>query len=475
MTPEQHLAAGTDWQIETLRAFCRIPSVSTDPAFAPEMHRAAEFVADLLRTAGLDHVEIAETGGHPAILADWLHARGAPTVLVYGHYDVQPPEPLDRWQSPPFEPTIRDGRLYARGVADDKGPLLVPILVVEALLAREGRLPVNVKFLIEGEEEVGSAHLGTFVAANTKRLAADVVVSADGAMWRVDLPTMTVASRGICAIEVKVRGAVKDLHSGRHGGSAPNPLHALATMVASLHGADGRVSVAGFHDGIRASDPALRAAIVTIGFDAPAYYAEIGAVQPAWIAGGSDLLERQWLEPTLELNGLWGGYQGPGSKTVIPTIAQAKITCRLVPGQEPGHVVAAVAAHLRRFCPSGCSVEITADEHHAARAYAIDPANTALAAAEAVLGDLYGRQPLRVAMGATLPIAELFQRVLGLDTVFFSFATADEDYHAPNEFFRLDRFRDGLSAWTSLLRRLGTEVRPAGASLATVPGDESSR
>jgi acetylornithine deacetylase/succinyl-diaminopimelate desuccinylase-like protein len=454
MTAEGHLAAGRAAQLETLKAFCRIPSVSTDPAYAAEVRRAAGFVAGFLGKAGLDHVEIAETGGHPVVMADWLHAPGAPTVLVYGHYDVQPPDPVALWQSPPFEPTLRDGRLYARGAADDKGPVLVPMLVAEAFLAAEGRLPVNLKFLIEGEEEVGSAHLGAFVQANVERLRADALISADGAQWRIDLPSMTVASRGITALEVTVRGAAKDLHSGRHGGSAPNPLHALAAMVASLHGPDGRVAVPGFHDGARPPDPALVRAVAGLEDGADAYYRDIGAGRPDWVTDGRVLLERQWLEPTLELNGLWGGYQGPGSKTVIPSAAHAKITCRLVVGQEPLAVKDAIARHLAAHCPSGCTVEVSPEDHDAL-AFAIDPADPTLAAAEAVLAELYGRPPLRVAMGATLPIAELFQRVLGLDMVFFSFATSDEDYHAPNEFFRLGRFQDGLKAWTALFRRLG--------------------
>ena len=454
------LTAGFDGYVAELKEFCRIPSVSTDPTYADGIAAGAAWVARRLSAAGMQNVEIAPTGGHPAVLAEWLGApAGAPTVLVYGHYDVQPPDPVALWTTPPFEPTVRDGRLYARGAADDKGPVLVPILVAEAFLRTEGRLPVNLKFLIEGEEEVGSAHLEPFLEANAGRLAADTVVSADGAMWRVDLPTVTVASRGIFALEFSVHGAGKDLHSGRHGGSAPNPLHALAALVASLHDADGWVAVAGFHDGILPPDPALREAIRIVAMDVEGYYASIGAGRPAWATDGLSLLERQWLEPTLELNGLWGGYLGPGTKTVIPATAHAKLTCRLVPGQDPGAIRAAIVAHLRRHCPTGCTVEIVDGGQHATRAYAIDPANATLAAAEAVLEALYGQRPLRVAMGATLPVAELFQRLLGLDTVFFSFATADEDYHAPNEFFRLKRFQDGLQGWAELFTRLSA---PAG-------------
>ena len=310
-----------------------------------------------------------------------------------------------------------------------------------------GRLPVNLKFLIEGEEEVGSAHLESFLEANAGRLAADTVVSADGAMWRVDLPTVTVASRGICALEFT--------RPRRRQGSAlrpawrqrAEPAACHRSLVASLHDADGRVAVAGFHDGILPPDPALRAAIRVVAMDVEGYYASIGAGRPAWATDGVALLERQWLEPTLELNGLWGGYLGPGTKTVIPATAHAKLTCRLVPGQDP----AAVSCGHRGAPAAALPGRIPARDRgrcaeHATRAYAIDPANPTLAAAEAVLDGTYGRRPLRVAMGATLPVAELFQRLLGLDTVFFSFATADEDYHAPNEFFRWTGFAMACAA-----------------------------
>ncbi len=455
MSVETRLEAGFETYVAELTDLCSIPSVSADPAYAAGIADAAAWLVRRLERAGFEHIELLPTAGHPAIVADWLHAPAAPTVLVYGHYDVQPPDPEERWRSPPFAPEQRDGRLYARGASDDKGPLLIPILVAEAFLTENKSLPVNLKLLIEGEEEMGSAHLGALVEANAERLAADALVSADGAMWRYDLPSVTVASRGIAALELTVRGAAKDLHSGRHGGSAPNPLHGLAAMIATLHDSEGRVSVPGFADGVREADPLLRRAIAGLDTNPDTYYAAIGAERPTWIADGPDLLDRQWLQPTLDVNGLWGGYQGRGSKTVIPAEAHAKITCRLVPGQEPRAVLAALEAHLRRVCPTALTVDIHPDTEHAARAYAVDPKSPVLAAAEAVLTELWGRPPLRVAMGATLPIAELFQRVLGLDTVFFSFATSDEDYHAPNEFFRLERFRDGLKAWAALFQRLG--------------------
>lgn len=451
---EDRLAAQEPEALELLKAFCRIPSVSTDPAFAGGIRDAAAFVANLLRDAGFPSVEQIETGGHPVVLAEWCDAPGAPTVLVYGHYDVQPPDPLDKWHSPPFEPRVRDDRLYARGVSDDKGPLLIPILVARAFRETQGRLPVNLKILIEGEEESGSPHLDATVARLKERLACDVVVSADGAMWRADLPSMTVASRGMTALEVRVEGAGKDLHSGRHGGTGPNPIRALVAMLATLHDAAGNVTVPGFADGILPPDPAIADAIRAAGFDVGGYFDTIGALRPEPLPGGEAFLTRQWLVPTLEFNGISGGYQGAGTKTVIPSAASAKITCRLVAGQDPALVAEAIARHLKARLPTGYRLTVTR-HGPGSRAFALDPDLPALRVAEDILGELLGAPPLRVAMGATIPIGEVFARHLGASIVFFSFSTSDEDYHAPNEFFRLSSFRTGLIAWARLFERLG--------------------
>ncbi len=445
-----------DEAIETLKAFCRIPSVSTDPAFARHVHEAAAFAADQLKHAGFPQVEVIATGGHPVVLAEWCATPGAPTLLVYGQYDVQPPDPLDKWHSAPFAPDIRDDRLYARGVSDDKGPLLIPILVARAYHETAGRLPVNLKILIEGEEESGSPHLDGTVARLKDRLSCDVVISADGAMCRADLPSMTVASRGMMALEVAVEGAAKDLHSGRHGGSAPNPIRALVAMLASLHDAAGNVAVPGFADRATLPDPAIAAAIRSVNFDSAAYFDSIGAGHPDPLPGGADLLTRQWLIPTLEFNGISGGYQGQGTKTVIPSVASAKITCRLVAGQDPAEVSAAITRHLEGVLPTGYRLSL---RRHGpgSRAFALDPDLPALQIAEDILAELLGARPLRVAMGATIPIGDVFSRHLGANIVFFSFSTSDEDYHAPNEFFRLSSFRTGLVAWARLLERMGRQ------------------
>lgn len=451
---EDWLAAHQAEAIETLKAFCRIPSVSTDPAYAAAIADAARFAAAELTRSGFPVVEIVETGGHPCVLAEWCNTPGAPTVLVYGHYDVQPPDPLDKWHSEPFAPEVRDDRLYARGVSDDKGPLLIPIMVVRAFKAVMGRLPVNLKILIEGEEESGSPHLAATVEKLASRLACDVVVSADGAMWRADLPSVTVASRGLVALEVSVEGAGKDLHSGRHGGSAPNPVRALVRMLATLHDDEGGVAVEGFADTALPADPAIGAAIAAVDFDAGRYFDDIGAPRPDPLPSGAELLTRQWLRPTLEFNGISGGYAGAGTKTVIPSTASAKITCRLVAGQEPDAVVQAITRALERALPQGYRLHVT-PKGPGTPASALDPDLPALKVTEGILEELLGAPPLRVAMGATIPIGEVFARHLGVGTVFFSFSTSDEDYHAPNEFMRLSSFRTGLTAWARLLARLG--------------------
>ena len=453
MTVRAHLRANHVRILGKLVEFASIPSVSTDPAHAADIDRAARWVTNEVAAAGPFAMRTLPTGGNPIVYGEWLGAPGKPTVLVYGHYDVQPPDPLDKWDSPPWTPTLRDGRLYARGVSDDKGPMLIPIAVAEAFFATAGGLPLNIKFMFEGEEEIGSRHLEAFVQQHKALLAADVVISADGAMWRIDEPSLTVSSRGLCGLEIALTAASKDLHSGRHGGGVANPLHAMAALVASLHEPAGRVAVAGFYDGVRELSTEERAAIAALPYDEHAYLAQVGAAS-AFGEPGYTTLERQWTRPTLEVNGMWGGYQGPGQKTVIPSDAHAKITCRLVPDQNPDDVLECVRRHLEAHVPPGTRLsQSTAD--HGSRAASIASDHLALKAADAALQATYGVRPLMVRMGGTVPIAELFQRHLGLDTVFFSFSTADEDFHAPNEFFRVHRLHEGLEAWARYWEILG--------------------
>ena len=443
-----HLEAGHDRILADLVEFAAIPSISTDPSHEADLHAAAAWVATKLKAAGPLTVTLMPTPGASVVYAEWLGAPGAPTALIYGHYDVQPVDPIELWQSPPFEPTLRDGRLYARGVSDDKGPMLIPIKVAEAFFATQGRLPINVKFMFEGEEEIGSRHLEAFVQQHRDLLAADVVISADGAMWRIDEPSLNVSNRGLAGLELTLRGAGKDLHSGRHGGSVANPLHAMARLIASLHDANGRVAVAGFYDRVRELSPAERAEIASLPFDEDVYLEQVGATA-AIGEPGYTTLERQWTRPTLELNGMWGGYQGPGQKTVVPSEAHAKITCRLVPHQDPDDVVALVVRHLEANVPAGTRLTTRIADHGARPAH-VNRESRVLKAAEMALEATYDVAPLMVRMGGTVPIAEIFQRLMGLDTVFFSFSTGDEDFHAPNEFFRVHRLHEGLAAWARL-------------------------
>lgn len=442
-----------DADLQALFDLIRIPSVSADPERSAEVRRAAEYVAARLREAGPFETVVHETGGHPVVTASWRGAPGAPTVLVYGHYDVQPPDPVEKWRTPPFEPTVADGRVYARGASDDKSPMFIPITVAASYFRTLGRLPVNVVFLYEGEEEIGSPSLPGFVADNAELLRADFVLSADGGTWTAEHPSTMVSARGLAALELTVRGAAKDLHSGRHGGGLANPLHALAQLLAGLHAPDGRVAVDGFYDRVRPLAEEERAALRDLPFDEDAYLAEVGAPAP-FGESGYTTLERQWHRPTLEVNGMWGGYTGEGSKTVLPSEAHAKITCRLVADQDPDEVLAQIERHLRSHTPPGVTLEVRPGG--GARAYHLRRDHPGLATAVASLAAVYGVEPWVIGMGGSIPICETFQRHLGMDTVFFSFAVGDEDIHAPNEFFRLRRFAEGRSAWADYLARLAT-------------------
>jgi acetylornithine deacetylase/succinyl-diaminopimelate desuccinylase-like protein len=439
--------------LDELIEFASIPSVSTDPAHAADITAAAQWVARKLAAAGPISVRTIPTGHNPIVFGEWLGAPGKATILVYGHYDVQPPDPLEKWHSPPWTPTVRDGRLYARGVSDDKAPMLIPIKVAESFFAKSGALPVNVKFMFEGEEEIGSPSLDPFIREHTDLLTADVVLSADGAMWRINEPSLTVASRGLVGLGLTLTAASKDLHSGRHGGAVANPLNAMARLIATLHDDHGRVAVQGFYDSVRDLSAAERDAIAALPFDEIDYLNQVGAPS-TFGEPGYTTLERLWTRPTLDVNGMWGGYQGPGQKTVIANEAHAKITCRLVPDQDPNEILSLVTSHLERHTPHGTRLLISAGEH-GARPYAIDSDHFALHAAGVALAEVYGVKPLLVRMGGTVPVCELFKRHMNLDTVFFSFSTADEDYHAPNEFFRINRLQEGMEAWTTLFVELG--------------------
>jgi acetylornithine deacetylase/succinyl-diaminopimelate desuccinylase-like protein len=447
-----HLLGDHDGIVSRLIEYARIPSVSTDPAYAGGMAAARKLLLDRLEAAGFNNVEEIAAGGHAAVYAEWLGLPGAPTYLVYGHYDVQPPDPLDKWHSPPFDPQIRDDRLYGRGVSDDKGPASIALEVLFAYLAVEGRLPVNIKVLLEGEEEVGSATLPAILDQHADRLRAEAVISADGARWRADLPSVNTGSRGNMAFELALRTASKDLHSGRFGGAVPNAAHVLAGILSALHSRDGRVAVDGFYDGIEEPDETIRSNIAGLPFDEAAFFAAIGSVPHG--EDGFSTLERLWLRPTLEVNGMWSGYTGEGGKTVTPAEAVAKITTRLVPGQQPAHVAQALQRHFETACPAGTTIQFTSRDLGNA-AYLVPPDLPLLQAVEDAIEDALGARPVRVRVGSTLPLSDMIKRALGIDTVTLSFSTADEDFHSPNEFFRLSAIEEGLTAWVALLRKLG--------------------
>jgi acetylornithine deacetylase/succinyl-diaminopimelate desuccinylase-like protein len=450
----QMLASNESRYLRELAEFVAIPSISTDPARAGDVRRAAGWVAERLRRAGHPEVSVWETSGHPAVFGCSNHAPGAPTVLIYGHMDVQPPDPIEAWHSPPFVLTERNGRLYGRGVSDDKASMLLPILAAEAFFATGTQPPVNLRFLFEAEEEIGSPNLPDLVRTHRDALGCDVVLSADGAMWRAEAPSITISARGLASLAFTVRGPRKDLHSGRHGGGVANPLHAAAELVASLH-AGGTVAVEGFYDDVEPIEPALLRGLDRLSFDEAQYLAEVGARAPFGEPGFSTLA-RQWYRPTLEVNGLYGGYQGPGSKTVLPSEAHVKITCRLVPRQQPEDIVSQVRRHLERRCPPGVSLTME-NEGHGAAAYRVSPDSHAVRAAADTLALVFGKPPDVVGMGGTVPIVTTFREALGVDTVFFSFSTADEDIHAPNEFYRPERFRLGLESWVRLWRSLAND------------------
>jgi acetylornithine deacetylase/succinyl-diaminopimelate desuccinylase-like protein len=438
-------AANDENYLRELAEFVAVPSVSRDADHAT-MLAAAHWLAERLSFAA---GRVEQTDGHPVVRADWLGAPGAPTILVYGHYDVQPTGDLAEWVTPPFELAAAGDVVRGRGVSDDKGPVYLVLKTARAFSEQEGRLPLNVKFLFEGEEEIGSPHLASYVRANAAALAADLVISADGAMWRPAEPSLSIASKGLVSMDIVVEGASTDLHSGRYGGTVANPLHALSQILASLHDPAGRVTVAGFYDGIPPLTLQRRREIGAVAFDDASYLRDLG-VSEAHGEPGYSTLERLWERPTLEINGVSGG----GKYTVIPHVAVASVSCRLVPGQDPDAIIGQIAGHVARQQTPGVRARLEADDARVP-AYTIPADHPAIRAATAALETVYPGQPVLLAkIGGTLPAAGLFERELGAKTLFFSFSTADENLHAPNEFLRIARLREGMRATEALWRLL---------------------
>ncbi|MCX6046030.1 MAG: dipeptidase [Chloroflexi bacterium] len=455
-TWQQYLDTNQPLFLDEMFDFLRIPSISSLPENVGDVRKAGEWVMQRLKRAGIENIEMMETGdqfpGHPVVYGDWLHAPGKPTILIYGHFDVQPVDPVDLWHSPPFEPVLKEGKVYARGSNDDKGNMLVPILAVEALLKSEGQLPVNIKFFLEGQEEIGSPTLPPFVKANQAKFACDMVISADGGQWSETEPELAVGLRGLCAMQINVTGPNRDVHSGMAGGAIQNPIHALVRLLDSMRAPDGKILVEGFYDDVRALTPEERAQIATIPYNENDYKAQLG-LSDLFGEPGYSTRERTWARPTLELNGIWGGFQGAGTKTVIPSQAHAKITCRLVADQEPNKIIEKLQAHIAQHTPPG--VQITLDIGASASTPYLMPADhPGNQAARDVHLELYGMEPYYARSGGSIPFCALFHTVLGVYTVNFGFALPDERQHSPNEFFRLSSFEKGQKAYCMLLHRL---------------------
>ncbi len=446
--------------IEDLMAFVRIPSQSGTPDRQPDVLRAAAWLADRLRRRPFDHVALMPTARHPVVYADCLRAPGRPTVLIYGHYDVQPPEPLALWQSPPFEPAIRDGKLFGRGAADDKGGVLAAIAGAEAYLAAHPQPDLNLRFCFEGEEEIGSPSIRAFLQAHRDQLACDLVVSADGAQWSERQPELILGLRGGCALEIHVEGPRTDLHSGTYGGSILNPIEALARLLASLRHPDGRIAVEGFYDGVAEASAFDRAEIARVPFDEAAYRAETG-VPALHGEPGFSPVERCWIRPTLEINGIWGGHTGGGPKTIIPASAHAKLTCRLVPDQDPVRIPELIERHLLRHAPAGVRVSVTPGGF-AAKPYRLAADHPAVAVAAGVLREVFGVAPYLTRSGGSVPILMTFLEVLQAPSLMYGAATEDSQLHAPNEFVYESCVHRTAQCFALLLARLGGTLAAPG-------------
>ena len=452
---DRYLTEHHDRNLAELKEFLRIPSCSALTANRDDVRRAAEWVATRLRDMGFPTVAVEETGGHPVVYANWPAPTGKPTALLYGHYDVQPPDPLELWRTPPFEPTERDGRLWARGASDDKGNMYMPIAALQALVAVHGRPPIGITCMFEGEEEIGSPSLPAWVRANKAKLRADLAICADGGLWGPDQPSLAVASKGICGGQINLRAANIDLHSGQHGAAVPNALERMARLASTFHTADGRVAIAGFYDDVRELTAEERAEFGRIPFTEEEYAAEVGlTADQLWGEPGYSALERRWARPTCDFNGLWGGFQGDGSKTVTPGEAHLKITCRLVPNQDPAKIIKLIQAHVEKHQPAGTTIDYEW-KTGSARPFEIRLDRPALQTAGRVLKDLYGKDPLIIRMGGTLPIAETIVGELGVDFVFYSFGMPDSQVHAPNESFHLSVFDRARRAHAAYLLALG--------------------
>ena len=439
--------------LDELKTFLRIPSVSTLPEHVPDVLRAAQFVADSMKTAGLENIEIIATAKHPLVYADWLHAPGKPTVLCYGHYDVQPPDPLDEWITPPFEPTVRDGNIYARGSADDKGQMYMHIKAVEALLATTGTLPVNLKFLIEGEEEVGGESVAKFVAENPARLKADVALVSDTELFAEGLPTLCIGLRGLIYTEIEARGPSRDLHSGMYGGAAPNAVFGLIELLSKMKDANGKIQIPGMYDDVAPPTPAERSSWEHLPFDEKEFLKnEVGATRLTGEPGYS-VFERTWARPTLEVHGIAGGFTGAGAKTVIPARATAKVSMRMVPNQDPEKIIAAYKKFVAENTPAGIQTEVRVLSW--GPAIMVNPDHPAIHVAAQAFRDILGKETVFIRSGGSIPIVGDFAKHLGIPTILMGFGLPDDGLHSPNEKYKVANYYAGIMTIAHFFEQYG--------------------
>ena len=437
--------------LDELKAWIACPSISADPARAADVRASAESAVARMKAAGMTHAEVLETGGHPVAYGEWLGAPGAPTILIYGHHDVQPADPLELWVSPPFAAQVRDGKIFGRGSVDDKGQVLMHIAAIEAHLRVRGKLPLNIKVVVEGEEEIGSPSFEAFLARNRERLSCDVAVISDTAVFAEDVPSLTTSLRGLVHWDVTVEGPTSDLHSGYYGGIVKNPLEALAQIIAALKDSHGRIAVPGFYEGVRELSSRERAEIANLPFDVLKEALALGV--PELTGESSRLpLERMWMRPTLEINGMWGGYQGPGSKTIVPSYAKAKISARLVPHQDPEQIKQAVQTFIERLAPRG--VRVLVEAHGDVRAVETSRDHPAVAAAARAMEKGFGKPPVFIGTGGTIGPVSSFDRILKLPQVLIGVGLPDDAIHAPNEKFDLNQFYLGIETMTYLYDEL---------------------
>jgi acetylornithine deacetylase/succinyl-diaminopimelate desuccinylase-like protein len=430
-----------DHYVTELKQYLAIPSISALPAHAGDVRRCAEWTADEMRRVGLENVRLEETDGNPIVCGDWLHAAGAPTMLFYGHYDVQPVDPLDLWETPPFEATVRDGELFARGAADDKGQVFMHFKAIEAHMKQHGKLPINIKVIIEGEEEVGSGNLDAFVKANKADLAADVVVISDSAMFDRGVPSICYSLRGLVYFQIDLRGTKSDLHSGIFGGAVANPNMALAQMLAQVKDRGGRIKIPGFYDDVLPLTDAERAEWQKLPFNEKQYRKDLGAPR-LFGESGYTTLERVWGRPTFEVNGLLGGFTGDGAKTVIPAVAMAKVSMRLVPNQHPDKIAELFEAYLKKIAPK--TVELKVTRMHGGKPWITAYDNKFVQAAGRAIEQGFGKTPVFCREGGSIPVVSTFQEELGVPAVLFGVGLPDENAHAPNEKIDLGNFHGGI-------------------------------